>query len=157
LRRAELAGLQLDAFDNEAETLKVRGKRNKERSVPVTGGAAEALRDWIGTRGSEPGPLFCPITKGGKIEQRQMNSQAIYDALRKRAAEAEIKQLSPHDFRRTFVSDLLDQGADISTVQQLAGHSSPQTTARYDRRGEAAKRKAVNLLHVPYQSRKPVN
>jgi site-specific recombinase XerD len=90
------------------------------------------------------------LRKGGKIEMRSMSDQAVLDIMHERGLEAQVASFSPHDFRRTFISNLLDAGADISTVQKLAGHASPVTTARYDRRGEAAKRKAVSLLHTPY-------
>ena len=56
---------------------------------------------------------------------------------------------APHDLRRSTVTHLLDAGVDVFTVQRLAGHADAATTARYDRRGEKAKRRAVWKLTVP--------
>jgi site-specific recombinase XerD len=81
-----------------------------------------------------------------------MADQVVLDMLQKRGKQAGVASFSPHDLRRSFISDLLDGGADIVTVQKLAGHADVSTTARYDRRGEAAKKKAVGILHVPYSS-----
>ncbi|RYZ85379.1 MAG: integrase, partial [Proteobacteria bacterium] len=152
LRRAELVTLDTKDMQNVGGeiSLVVRGKRNKERLVPVAGGAADALADWLILRGTGDGALFTPYRKGGKREDRRMTTQAIYHICKDREKRSGVAPFSPHDFRRTFVGDLLDHGADIVTVQKLAGHANVTTTARYDRRGERAKRKAAELLHVPY-------
>lgn len=153
LRRAELVSLDLADYDPDAGSLQVSGKGNKERLAYPTSGAAEALADWLTIRGPEPGALFWPVAKGGKLRPRRMTTQAIWKRLKFRAQQAGVKDLSPHDFRRTVAGDLLDAGADLVTVQKLLGHSDPKTTSRYDRRGERAKRKAAGLLHVPYRRR----
>jgi site-specific recombinase XerD len=92
-----------------------------------------------------------PVNKSSKIINRRMTNQAIYYLLQKRARDAGVSEFSPHDLSRTLVSDLLDAGADIATVAKMAGHASVNTIARYDRRPEEAKRKAAELLHVPYR------
>jgi integrase len=72
----------------------------------------------------------------------------VWYLLEKRATLAGVNNFSPHNFRRTFSSDLLDAKIDIATVQKLAGHSDPAQTAKYDRRGEETKRQAVQVLDI---------
>ena len=149
LRRAEAVGLELGDVDLDGGVVTVHGKGRKDRTAHIPPGARNALARWTSTRGPDPGPLLCPVDKAGRITIRPMTAQALYLALQKRAKEAGVAAFSPHDLRRTFVSDLLDAGADLATVQKLAGHADPGTTARYDRRGEAAKAKAAGLLVFP--------
>lgn len=159
LRRAELAGLRLFDYDHESRTVRVRGKGNKERVVYAEGGADVLLAAWLELRGREDplGPLFLPVRKDGRImhadpcgeKKSSLSDQAVYKMVKRRHVEAKIRAVSPHDFRKTFVGDLLDTIGDLSTVQKLAGHSDPATTARYDRRGERAMREAASHLHVP--------
>ena len=153
LRRDEVANLTLDNYDPETGRLAVVGKRAKERTAFLTNGAYEAMTDWLAVRENAPGALFLAINKGGMTRSGFMTNQAIYNVLAKRGGSAGVKAFTPHDMRRTFVSDLLDAGADIATVSKMAGHSSVNTTARYDRRPEEAKQKASRLLHVPYHGR----
>jgi site-specific recombinase XerD len=150
LRRAEVAGLELADVDLEGETAKVRGKGDKEREVPLAGGALAALADWLRVRGNEPGPLLLEVNKGGRVVRKGIGAQAVYGLLGKRAEQAGVRDVTPHDWRRSFVGDLLDAGADLATVQRLVGHADPKTTSRYDRRPAEARRKAIGLLHVPH-------
>ncbi len=155
LRREEVVALDLADCDLEAGRLLVRGKGDKERFVPLVGGADDALADWLAVRGREPGPLFVQIARGGNIQAgERLTPQAVYYLLGKRRGEAEIdKSLSPHDLRRSLISDLLDAGVDLVTVQRIVGHSDPKTTARYDRRGERAKKQAAGRVHFPWRRR----
>ncbi|MBU1750138.1 MAG: tyrosine-type recombinase/integrase [Chloroflexi bacterium] len=158
LRRAELVALDVADYDQTAGTLRIRGKGDKERLAHIVGGTARALADWLTLRGTAAGPLFWPGRKSGAVYSSRLTAQAVYYMLKSRAQQAGIADLSPHDFRRSFVGDLLDAGADIATVQALAGHAQVTTTARYDRRPEGTRRKAAELLHVPYRGTTlPVN
>lgn len=153
LRVDEAAGLDLEDFDPATDRLVIRGKGNKERPVFATNGARDALEDWLIIRGSEPGPLFWRVRKGGKLEAGRLSTNSLRRMLEKRATQAGVKSFTWHDFRRTCIGDLLDAGEDLVTVQKLVGHSDPATTARYDRRPEEKKRQASAKLHVPYVRR----
>ncbi len=153
LRRRELVDLDLGDYDHRDSSLHVRGKRNKERMVYLGSGAVWALSDWLALRGDAMGALFWPVDKAGHLHRRRMSTQAVWKRVKKRAVQAGLPALSPHDFRRTFVGDLLDAGVDLPTVAALAGHSSVETTARYDRRPERVKRAAAMKLTLPYHRR----
>jgi site-specific recombinase XerD len=130
----------------------VRGKGRKERAVFVDNGSKAALEAWLVARGPEAGAIFCPVLKGGRVVVRAMTPQAVFVVLEKRREQAKVRAFSPHDLRRTCVSMLLDSGVDLAVVQGLAGHASPATTARYDRRGEEARRSAARAVHFPFVS-----
>jgi integrase len=154
MRRAEVAKMRLDHYDRKKGIVKVRsGKGNKSRTIPIEGGAHDALEDWIGIRGRAAGLMFYGISKSGKIHTRQLNTRAVNELYEKRAMMAGIDTTHFHDLRRTFVTDLLDRGEDVSMVARLAGHSDPRTTLHYDRRTMDKRRKAIRALDIPYRKR----
>ena len=151
LRRSEAVALDVADWNPATEEVTIRnGKGHKARLVYAKGGTATALKTWLVARGSEPGPLISPIRKGGQVQMRRMSAHNVFHIVRRLASQAAVGKFSPHDLRRSFVSHLLDASADLASVQQLAGHASIATTARYDRRGERAKAKTAGLLHVPF-------
>ncbi len=147
LRRGEAVKLKVKDFNPQTGGLEINwAKGGKSRLVYLPEAAITYVERWLDVRGRKEGALLCPMRKGGRIQFRHMSSQAVLKVVQKRAREAGVDSFSPHDFRRTFCSDLLDAGVDIVTVQKLAGHADPNTTAKYDRRGEEVKRKAVQNL-----------
>lgn len=150
LRRSEAVALDVADYGEEQESLTIRaGKGNKQRVCYMASGQGRLIDAWLQVRGTSPGALFCAVTKGGKITSRRISDRAVLYIVMRRAKQAGVSHFSPHDLRRTMIGDLLDAGADISTVQKLAGHANVQTTTRYDRRGEATKKRAAKMLHIP--------
>jgi len=155
LRRAELTALERFDFDNRDKLTVRGGKGRKDRTVYVVGGAQAALDEWLRLRGDGAGAMFCAVTKTGNLQTtRHMTEQAIYKLLLKRAAQAGVRDFSPHDLRRTVAGDLLDAGVDIVTVANILGHADVNTTRRYDRRPEDTKRAAAGKLSFGYSKKK---
>ncbi|MEO8394246.1 MAG: tyrosine-type recombinase/integrase [Chloroflexota bacterium] len=150
LRRAEVVALNLSDYRRDTGALFVKGSKGRDRTIYLTGGARMALDVWLIERGLDAGPLFTRIRRWDAKTADRLTTQAIYTILKERALQAGVADFSPHDFRRTFVGELLERGADIATVAKLAGHASVKTTAGYDRRGEESKKKAAELLHYPF-------
>ena len=155
-RRSEMANLELldfskeiDEEGNDTASLEIRGgKGGKDRTVYLPEEAIAYLERWLEVRGPHPGALLHPLRKGGRIERKHMTPQAILAIVKKRGKKAGIESFTPHDFRRTFCSDLFDCQTDIVTIQELAGHHSPVTTAKYNRRKDKTKRRAVRNLKL---------
>ncbi len=149
LRRAELAALELADYDAGSGALTVREGKGRKGRRTYAAPAGPYLARWLAVRGERPGPLFVPVRRGGALLWRHLSGHAIWRIVRRRAGQAGLRAFTPHDFRRTWVSNLLDAGADLASAQALAGHANPATTAGYDRRAERARERAAALLQLP--------
>jgi site-specific recombinase XerC len=150
LRRAEIVACNLEDLDLEQGTLTVHGKGRRERRVAILGNVERALSEWLEIRGKRRGALFHAFdSRGRKRIARRMTAQAIRRICERRGDVARVRPFSPHDLRRSTISDLLDAGEDLATVQRLVGHAKVDTTSKYDRRGDRATRRASGRLHVP--------
>jgi integrase len=165
-RIAEVANLDLEDYKPETGALMIRrGKGNKTRQVFVTGGAANALNDWIEVRGDEAGALFLPIRKDGLIQHVRKNGKgpdparlstwAISKRLERRRDQAGLEPLTWHDWRRTLAGDLIDSG-DLAGGQLTLGHSSPAVTMRYSRRDLKIVQDVLSKRQTPYVKRTKV-
>ena len=151
LRRAEAVAVRAEDFFAEERRIAVRqSKGRRDREVYAGPGTIDALNDWMAVRGAAPGPLLCRVARYGQVELAGMTPQNLYSIVGRLGQAAGLAAFCPHDLRRTFTSELLDAGADLSVVRQLVGHANVNTTARYDRRGEQAKIRASTMLPVPY-------
>jgi integrase/recombinase XerC len=131
LRLSELHGMNLEELDTVGGQVKVRGKGGKERIVPLTSSACQALRKYDLRRSETPAPADRgPLLVNGKGERLSRRSiQRAVRALLERAGEQE--GVSVHSLRHSFATHLLDAGADLMAVKDLLGHASLSTTQIY--------------------------
>ena len=132
LRVSELIGITLHDLNLDQGTLKVRGKGDKERMVPVGDSAAAALKGYL--ENLRPG--LDKTRRAGKLflnrRGRGLSRQSVWNLLKRSAIQAEInKRIYPHILRHSFASHLLAGGADLRHVQAMLGHADISTTQIY--------------------------
>ncbi len=138
MRISECVGLSLDDVDLEAALIRVTGKGNKQRLVPVGRLAEAALTAWLAPAGR---PRLVPDAWATRDAQMavflnhrggRLSRQGIWGVIRKYGLQVGIAdRLSPHVLRHSCATHMLDHGADIRTVQELLGHASISTTQLY--------------------------
>ena len=131
-RVAELCGLDLSDIDYDRQTIRVLGKGNKERTIPLGNPAMRALEAWLkdgreSLKNSLSGTAVFLGARGKRIDQRTVRT-VVYNALQ--AIEG-IERMGPHALRHSAATHLLEGGADLRTVQEILGHASLATTQIY--------------------------
>jgi len=135
IRVSELVTLEPASLNLEAGYLVCRGKRSKERVVPVSGDAAKTVREYLGrarqsilTRSSRTDAHLFVTSRGARLTR-----QAFWKNLKRYGTEAGIERerLSPHVLRHSFATHLLEHGADLRSVQKMLGHADISTTQIY--------------------------
>ncbi|HEV8530765.1 MAG TPA: tyrosine-type recombinase/integrase [Methylomirabilota bacterium] len=140
LRRGEVIAASAGDYSRASRCLRVRGKGNKDRVVPLHAVAIGALETYLATRDSlgSGDPLF--VSGRGRIGKRPVITAVS------RAGRRLGLPLHPHLFRHTFATELLNRRADLRVIQTLLGHESLATTEIYTRVSPARQRDAVELL-----------
>ena len=145
MRRAELINLQLDSIDFSRNMIKVLGKRNKERFVPLLPTVQKSLEKYLRERANLPANtnhLFL-TQKGNKIYET-----LVYRVINGYFSKVSSKvKKSPHILRHSFATHLLNEGADLNSVKELLGHSSLASTQVYTHNSLEQIKKVYNQAH----------
>lgn len=133
LRISELCNLKISHLYLEEEYIRVKGKGSKERLVPIEGVAVESLREWLvarmgrKVRSTEEDYVFVSVTRGCRLSRI-----SLFVYIKEYARKAGItKNISPHTFRHSFATHLLEGGANLRAIQMMLGHEDISTTEVY--------------------------
>lgn len=148
IRVSELVGLNLGDLDRARNTIRVIGKGDKERIVPIGQPALRAIDRWLNEArtelsSSQSGEALFLGSRGKRIDPRVVR-QVVYEAMQ---ALGSNKKMGPHALRHSAATHLLEGGADLRTVQEILGHSSLATTQIYTHVSEERIKKAYEQAH----------
>lgn len=147
-RVAELCGLNLADIDYDRQTIRVLGKGNKERTIPLGIPAIKALRTWLAigreqiTNQQSGAAVFLGV-RGKRIDPRTVRT-VVYQALQEVSG---LEKMGPHSLRHSAATHLLEGGADLRTVQEILGHASLATTQIYTHVSTERLQKAFKQAH----------
>ena len=126
VRVSELVGINEESIDPVSNIIKVQGKGKKERLVPIGDKALDAVRAYLAARRRRSRAVF--LNKRGK----RLTDRSVRNIINKYVLKASLlMNVSPHMFRHSFATHMLDHGADLRSVQELLGHSNLSTTQIY--------------------------
>lgn len=148
MRQAEMLGLKDSDIDVKQGQVRIFGKRKKERIVPIGENLIQQINQYREARAElgETQTFFVHIRRNGEVEP--LNKHTLYNIVRARMGEVStLKKHSPHVLRHTFATTMLNNGADIRTIQSLMGHASLAATQVYTHTTFEQVRKAYNAAH----------
>ena len=151
MRRAELIGLRMNSVNIETKSLKVLGKRNKERLIPLIPSVLNTIHNYlIVRRGLNCETDFLLVTdKGNKVYET-----LVYRVINNYFSKVSTKvKKSPHMLRHSFATHLLNQGADLNSVKELLGHSSLASTQVYTHNSLEKIKEVYNQAHPRSQKK----
>jgi site-specific recombinase XerD len=142
LRRGELLGLRIGDLSADLSEIKVRGKGERERVLPIPEQCQDALNDYLEERGTESPSLFV------NNADNRVGTTTFHRWFRRllKAAKLADSDLTPHSLRHAYATNLLRAGVDLETIRELMGHSDISVTGRYLSTDPSRKRKAVESL-----------
>lgn len=131
LRVSELCSLRISHVYADEGFVRIVGKGNKERLVPLGEPAAEAFISYLEVRGDAYAPMYDDIAFLNRFG-KPLSRVAVFNMIKKQAlAAGVVKNISPHTFRHSFATHMIENGADLRVVQEMLGHESVLTTEIY--------------------------